>query len=69
MHDPSHAAAFLIITRSQKAEVAELGAMPPGSLDVIERKLLASPRFRAVFRNRDATVFALADDGLEATPR
>jgi hypothetical protein len=52
--------AYMIITRSQKAEVDELGVLPPGSLDRIERALLASPRFEAVFRNRDATVFTLA---------
>jgi hypothetical protein len=59
----AHSAAFLIITRSQKAEVEELGVMPPGSLDRIERALSASPRFEAVFRNRDAVVFAPAHRG------
>jgi hypothetical protein len=60
MSDPSRNGAFVIITRSQKIEVSELGVLPPGSLDRIERALRASPRFAAVFHNRDATVFALA---------
>ncbi|HEX8156436.1 MAG TPA: hypothetical protein VF526_03520 [Solirubrobacteraceae bacterium] len=60
MSDPARSGAFVIITRSQKIEVSELGVLPPGSLDRIERALRASPRFAAVFHNRDATVFALA---------
>ena len=60
MSDPARNGAFVIITRSQKIEVSELGALPPGSLDRVERALRASPRFTAVFHNRDATVFALA---------
>jgi O-antigen/teichoic acid export membrane protein len=60
MSDSALSAAYLIITRSQKVEVDELGSLPRGSLDRIERALLASPHFRVVFRNRDATVFSLA---------
>jgi hypothetical protein len=63
MSDPAHSGAYLIITRSQKAEVEELGVMPRGSLDRIERALLASPRFEAVVRNSDATVFTTAAGG------
>lgn len=61
MSDPDHRGAYLIITRSQKAEVEQLGVLPRGSLDQIERALLASPRFKALVRNRDATVFTLAE--------
>ncbi len=60
MSDPTRTGAFVIITRSQKIEVSELGVLPPRSLDRIERALRASPRFTTVFHNRDATVFALA---------
>jgi len=60
MTDPSRRGAYLIITRAQKAEVAELGVMPRGSLDRIERALSRSRRFRTVVRNRDAVVFAPA---------
>ena len=44
-----------------KAEVEELGVMPQGSLDRIERALSGSPRFAVALRNRDATVFTLAE--------
>jgi O-antigen/teichoic acid export membrane protein len=60
MNDRSPRAAFLIITRSQKAEVDEVGVMPPRSLDRIERALRSSSRFETVLRNRDATIFTLA---------
>ena len=33
--------------------------MPPGALDRIERSLSRSTEFHAVYRNRDATIFAL----------
>ncbi len=59
LSDRKYAAAYLIITRSQKAQVAALGVMPPGSLDKIEQALLSSPQFRVVYRNADATIFAL----------
>jgi hypothetical protein len=60
----SRGRAFLIITRSQKAEVAEQGTMPPRSLGRIERALARSPRFRTVTRNDDAVVFAPARGAL-----
>ena len=60
MSDRAHNGAFVIITRSQKTDVNELGAMPAGSLDRIERALASSPRFETVLRDRDAAVFALA---------
>ena len=55
-----YAATYLLITRSQKAEVDQLSALPPGSLDKIEQALLKSSEFRIVFRNEDAIIFALA---------
>lgn len=60
MSNPRYDAAFLIISRGQKAEVEELGVLPPGTLERIERALLRSARFQTLFRNRDATVFTLA---------
>jgi O-antigen/teichoic acid export membrane protein/aminoglycoside phosphotransferase len=62
MSDEEHSDAFLIITRSQKAEVSDEGVMPPGSLDRIEDALLDSPQFRVVLQNSDAIIFALARD-------
>ncbi len=60
MEDRRYPAAYLIITRSQKAEVAQLGVLPTDALSTIEGRLLASPRFRTIYRTRDAVVFALA---------
>jgi hypothetical protein len=52
-------AGFVIITTSQKASVDSLGGMPTGSLDEIERALLASPKFKLVHATADATIFTL----------
>jgi O-antigen/teichoic acid export membrane protein len=69
MSNTSYRAAYLIITRSQKIEAEEDGSMPAGSLDTIEHALLASPRFRVVFRNRDAIVFSLASSSTRSVTR
>jgi O-antigen/teichoic acid export membrane protein/aminoglycoside phosphotransferase len=60
MTDDDYNGGFVIITRSQKVDVSDMGVMPRGSLDRIERALLHSPRIRVVFRNRDAIIFAPA---------
>jgi hypothetical protein len=60
LDNDKYAATYLLITRSQKAEVDQLSPLPPGSLDKIEQALLKSPEFRVVFRNEDAIIFALA---------
>ncbi|HWL71622.1 MAG TPA: hypothetical protein VNS22_25030 [Geminicoccus sp.] len=57
LSDQSYPAAFVIITRSQKAFIDELGAMPPGSLDAVEQSLRGSQQFELVYGNRDAAVF------------
>jgi hypothetical protein len=54
----AYRAAYVIITRSQKIEVAADGVLPRGSVDAIQNALLSSPQFRVVYRNRDATVFS-----------
>ncbi|MBE1207625.1 hypothetical protein [Aminobacter carboxidus] len=56
--------AFIIITRSQKAYVDDLGVMPKGSLDAIEKALRGSARFRLVRATGDASVFAPNDPGI-----
>jgi hypothetical protein len=61
MDNSRYAASYLIITSSQKVEVDMTGAMPPGSLEYIERVLLASPKFKPIFQNEDAVIFVLAD--------
>ncbi|MBT1156338.1 hypothetical protein J1C56_12120 [Aminobacter anthyllidis] len=56
--------AFIIITRSQKAYIDDLGVMPKGSLDAIEKALRDSARFRLVRATADASVFAPNDQGI-----
>jgi hypothetical protein len=60
MEHGTYTAAYLIITRSQKADVEEGGLMPAGSLDMRERALMQSRRFKVIFANNDATIFKLA---------
>lgn len=60
MNDSSYSAAYLIITRSQKANVEMLGLLPPGLLDRIEQTLAHSPKFKLVYSNGDAKIFKLA---------
>jgi phosphotransferase family enzyme len=60
MQNPQYAAAYLIITRSQKAETNATAGLPGRGLPGIERALARSPKFRVVFRNRDAVVFVLS---------
>jgi hypothetical protein len=61
MSNDRYTAAYLIITRSQKAEVDALGVMPPGSLDKIEQALEQSPEFKVIYSNEDASIFVLSN--------
>jgi hypothetical protein len=61
LSDPKHPEAYVILTRSQKAEADQIGTLPDGTLDRVETVLRASPAFTAVFENRDAVVFTLSD--------
>jgi hypothetical protein len=60
--------AYLIITRSEKAEVDLFSGLPEGTLDLLEQELKASNRFEMIFTNRDATIFTLTSrsDGMAA---
>ncbi len=60
---PRYRQAYILITRAQKAQVDALGSLPKGSLDRIERALLASPRFQTVYHDADASVFRLRHTG------
>jgi hypothetical protein len=51
--------AYLIITRSQKAEVDLTGLGPHGSLERVDAALRRSPAFRLLYANRDGSVYAL----------
>jgi hypothetical protein len=52
--------AYLIITKSQKADSDENGYLPAGSLSKIERVLKQSKAFKVVYSNSDATIFVLS---------
>ena len=60
LDDPRYARAYVLITRSQKADLEAEGILPAGALETLERALRQSPKFTVEFENRDATVFRLA---------
>jgi hypothetical protein len=55
---------YLVLTRSQEAEVDMTGVMPRGSLAAIRRAVERSPHFRVVYRSSDAAIFVLVRGGL-----
>ena len=59
MSDADFTGHYLIITRAMKKEATELGPLPSGALDRLERQLLASPKFRTLYHDKDASVFTL----------
>lgn len=62
MRNNNYNAAFLVLTRSQRAEVdARLTTLPAGSLVKIEAALRASPQFSVIYSNRDAVIFTLTE--------
>ena len=61
MSNQRYALTYLLITRSQKANIDALGIMPAGSLDRIENALMVSGKFKVVYGNADAKIFILAD--------
>ncbi len=54
--------AYLIFTRSQKA-TAQIGGLPPGTLDQFEHALLTSQKFTLVYSNVDAQIFLFTGRG------
>lgn len=56
----TYRASYLIITRSQAVATTAHGDIPGNGLLRLAESLRASPDFRVVFENRDATVFELA---------
>ena len=62
LSSPRYAAAYVLITRAQKAQINALGALPHGSLEKIEKALLASPKFQAVYHDADASLFRFRGD-------
>ncbi len=61
MSNESYTGAYLILTRSQKAEVEMIGAMPPDALDIIEDTLTGSPHFDLYYHNPDVSIFILSN--------
>jgi GT2 family glycosyltransferase len=60
MQPPDYApASYLILTRSQAEQESLTGNWPPGAFDRITRELLASGKFRVVYRNADAMILQL----------
>ena len=51
--------AYVLITDSQRAAVDMTGVMPAGSLNVILRSLLASPRYRVMWSNPRGFLFGI----------
>jgi hypothetical protein len=49
--------AYVIITRSQRADIEMNGLLPSGSVDRIERAVQRSPEAHEVYRGPDAQVF------------
>ncbi len=66
--DPRYAEGYLIITRSQKADIDATGLLPPGTLDRIENLLLASHQFKVLYHDKDAVVFTVPHSTGTATP-
>ena len=58
--DTRFGAGYLVITRSQKADIEAEGTLPFKALDRIESALRSSPRFKVAFENPDAVIFELA---------
>lgn len=54
-----YAHGYVVITRSQKAGVDDLGVMPTGALERIEQALTASPSFHLIHATSDARIFVL----------
>jgi hypothetical protein len=54
---------YLVLTRSQAAEVDMTGVMPRGSLAEVRRAVERSSRFRTVYRGPDATIFEFVSRG------
>jgi hypothetical protein len=63
MRPGSSPASYLILTRSQAEQLYLTGAWPPGALPRVTNDLLASGRYRVVYRNADAVILQLSGRG------
>lgn len=60
MNDSKYTASYLIITRSQKAQIEMDGVLPPGAIERIEQVVRQSDEFRIVYENEDGVIFTPA---------
>jgi hypothetical protein len=67
--DPRYREAYLLITRSQKEQIDAIGPLPRGSLEKIEKALIASPKFQVVYHDKDATLFRVHRDDIPRSVR
>jgi hypothetical protein len=58
---PRYSDAYLLITRSQRAELRDIGLMPQHLMRRVQRAVERSPDFTTVFRNRDTVMYRLID--------
>jgi hypothetical protein len=63
LSDTRYKQGYLLITRSQIAEVDATGGMPRGSLQRIERLILASHQFKVLFHDADALLVTVPRTG------
>jgi hypothetical protein len=61
-------ASYLILTRSQAEQATLQGTWPPGAFDRVTGELLASGRFRVVYRNADAMILQLVQRRFQQQP-
>ncbi|HEX4492116.1 MAG TPA: hypothetical protein VH914_12990 [Acidimicrobiia bacterium] len=63
LSDTRYTQGYLIITRSQIAEVDSVGGLPRGSLQRIERLILASHQFKVLYHDADALLVTVPRTG------
>jgi hypothetical protein len=63
MRPGSSPASYLILTRSQAEQLYLTGAWPAGALPRVTDDLLASGKYRVVYRNADAIILQLSGRG------
>lgn len=68
--DPKrHPHAFVILTRSETADVEMTGELPKGALERVTADLTGSPRFRVIYRNSDALVITANPSAYQGATR
>jgi len=59
---PDYSEAYLLVTRSQQAELRDIGLTPPSLMRRVQRGIARSPHFKTVFRSRDAALYLLIEN-------